>query len=138
MASGSSPVASDSPTRPPSSTTEVKKRCSPTGPSWSRRSTSPASGSSRRPTSTWRSNSPPRDRNTAIARSRYGRSWAIERDRRQGGDHRPGHEVPLGWTVLVSSSGQPSRSRPAGPAPAGAGPTRVRWLGVDRVGNRGE
>ena len=35
--------------RPPSSTTGVTRRCSPTGPSWSRRSTSPASGSSRPP-----------------------------------------------------------------------------------------
>jgi hypothetical protein len=46
------------------------RRCSPTGPSWRRRSTSPASGSSRPPTSTWRSSSPPRGRRPATGRSR--------------------------------------------------------------------
>jgi hypothetical protein len=69
------------------------------GPSWSRRSISPASGSWRPPTSTWRSSSPPRGRRAAIGRSRCGRS--CECGRRPGGDHRgtprgvgPGGRLP--------------------------------------------
>src|ERR1700750_903129 len=67
---GSSPAASRRPARPPSSTTEARRRCSPTGLSWSPRSIWPASGSSRPPTSTWRSSSPPRGRRPATGRSR--------------------------------------------------------------------
>lgn len=44
------------------------------GPSWSRRSTSPASGCGRPPTWRRRSSSPPRRRRSATGRSRYGRS----------------------------------------------------------------
>ncbi len=57
------------------------------GPSWSPRSTSPASGSSRPPTSTWRSSWPPRGRRPATGRSRYDRSWPREHGRRPGSDH---------------------------------------------------
>jgi hypothetical protein len=47
---GCSLVASRRSTPPPSSTTGAGRASSPTGRSWSRRSTAPASGSSRRPT----------------------------------------------------------------------------------------
>lgn len=57
------------------------------GPSWRRRSTSPACGSSRPRTSTWRSSSPPRGRGHAIGRSRCGLSWVSERNRRSGPRH---------------------------------------------------
>ncbi len=49
----SSPAASGRPARPPSSTAGAGRRCSPTGPSWSRRSISPACGSWR-PPGQWR------------------------------------------------------------------------------------
>ena len=44
------------------------------GPFLESKDISPASGSSRRPTSTWRSSSPPRDRRPATGRSRCARS----------------------------------------------------------------
>src|SRR5579859_6834921 len=62
------------------------RHCSPTVPSWSRRSTSPASGSSMRPTSTWRSGWPPRGRRPSTGRSRCGRS--CERACERIGKHR--------------------------------------------------
>src|SRR4051794_11168213 len=54
-------------------------------PSWSRRNTSPASGSWRPPISTWRSSSQPRGRRRATGRSRCGHSTASEPTAVQGG-----------------------------------------------------
>ena len=61
---------------PPSSTTAVAGPWSPTARSWSPRSTSAASGSSRPPIAPRRSRSPPPVRRPATGGSRSGRSWA--------------------------------------------------------------
>jgi hypothetical protein len=62
------PAASRRPARPPSSTAVGRSRCSPTGLIWSRRSTSPVSGSWKPPTSTVRLDPSPIVRlNRAIA-----------------------------------------------------------------------
>src|ERR1700689_5506676 len=100
-------------------------RCSPTDPSWSRRSMSAACGLSRLPTSTWRSNSPPRGRRPATGRSRCGRSRDRESTAEQCKTHSrcrkpvanlgrcPAHvrlhrldRSPL-WSALVVSSPAP-------------------------------
>ena len=98
-----------------SSTAEGRSRCSPTGPSSSRRSTWPASGSSTLPTSTSRSRSWPTGRRRATAGSRCDRSWWCEPDRRARRDHpRPPRGVGSGGRLARQALRRPRHRRRGG------------------------